>query len=134
VSVIAASPRGRSLRLLSLAHGIVGAFVYRHELREIASRGFVGAAPYRSERAAALWFIGSALPGWLVGRLVDLAADAGDRDAIRLAGVLGLVAGVGGAVLMPPSTLWLQVVVYGRLLRDSRLVVEKRTPGIESVG
>ena len=67
-------------------------------------------------------------------RLVDLAADAGDRDAVRLVGILGLVAGVGGAVLMPPSTLWLQVVVYARLLRDSRLVVEQRARGIESVG
>jgi hypothetical protein len=35
----------------------------------------VGAVPYRSTHAAALWFIGTAMPGWLVGRLVDVATE-----------------------------------------------------------
>jgi hypothetical protein len=122
------------LRVLSLTHGVVGVFVYRREVREIASRGFVGAVPYRSERAAALWFLGAALPGWLLGRLVDVAADAGDRDAVRLVGLLGLAAGFGGAVLMPRSSLWLQPVVCARLIRHAGIIAEQRIPRIESVG
>jgi hypothetical protein len=94
--------------------------VYRRELRDIASNGFVKTVPYRSERAAALWFIGAALPGWLVGRLADVAADAGDTEAVRLAGLMGLAGGVGGAVLMPTSPMWLQAIVCARMVHESR--------------
>jgi uncharacterized protein DUF6463 len=125
---------GRWLRLLSVSHATVGAVVYRKELRDIASRGFVGAAPYRSKRAAALWFIGSAMPGWLVGRLVDVAADAGDEEAVRMVGVLGLAAGVGAAVVMPTSMSWLQVIVCARLIQDSRLLARREIATIHRAG
>jgi hypothetical protein len=115
---------GRWLRALTLAHAGVGIAVYRRELRGIAADGFFGAVPYRSERAAALWFIGSAFPGWLVGHLVDIAATAGDRRSVRLAGLLGMGAGLGGGILMPKSPLWAQAIVYARIVRDSRLVAE----------
>jgi hypothetical protein len=60
--------------------------IYRRELRSVASRRFVATVAHRSEHAAAVWFIGAALPGWLVGRLVDVATQAGDADVLRLAG------------------------------------------------
>lgn len=122
-----AEPPGRWLRALTLAHAGVGIAVYRRELRGIAADGFIGAVPYRSERAAALWFIGSALPGWLVGHLVDIAATAGDWRSVRLAGLLGLSAGLGGGILMPKSPLWVQAIVCARIVRDSRLVAEPDT-------
>jgi hypothetical protein len=117
--VSAAALPGRWLRRLSVAHAVLGVLIYRRELGDIGSRGFVGAVPYRSERAAALWFVGSALPGWLVGRLVDVAAEAGDADAVREAGVLGLAAGLGGAVLMPVSPFLIQVAVCSEIVRRS---------------
>jgi len=113
---------GRWLRVLTLAHAGVGIAVYRRELRGIAADGFFGAVPYRSERAAALWFIGTAFPGWMVGRLIDIAAAAGDQRSVRLAGLLGLSAGLGGGILMPKSPLWIQAIVCARIVRDSRLV------------
>jgi Family of unknown function (DUF6463) len=111
---------GRWLRRFTVGHAALGILVYRRELREIGSRGVVGAVPYRSEHAAALWFIGSALPGWLVGRLADVAAEAGDSDAVRMAGALGLAGALGGAVLMPVSPFWIQAVGCGQMLRESR--------------
>jgi uncharacterized protein DUF6463 len=118
---------GRWLRRLTLAHAGIGVAVYRRELRGIAADGFLGTVPYRSERAAALWFIGTAFPGWMVGHLVDVAATAGDRRAVRLAGLLGLSAGLGGGILMPKSPLWVQAIVCARIVRDSRLVAEPDT-------
>ena len=113
---------GAPLRRLSIAHALLGCLIYRRELHDIASRGFVGAVPYRSRRAAALWFVGSALPGWLVGRLVDATAEAGDAQALRLAGRMGLAAAAGGALLMPASTLWIQAVICTRIVRASRRI------------
>jgi hypothetical protein len=110
---------GAALRRLTVAHAIVGLVVYRRELRGIVREGLVGTVPYRSERAAALWFIGSTLPGWLVGRLVDAAAAAGDRREVQLAGSVGLVAALVGAVAMPVSTFWLQAAVCVRMLRGA---------------
>jgi hypothetical protein len=113
---------GRWLRTLTLAHAGLGAVVYRRELRGIAADGFFGAVPYRSERAAALWFIGSAFPGWLVGHFVDVAAAAGDRRSVRLAGLLGTGAGLGGAILMPTSRMWAQTVVCAHIVHRSRAI------------
>jgi hypothetical protein len=127
VTLAPAEPPGRWLRSLALAHAGIGIAVYRRDLRGIAADGFFGAVPYRSERAAALWFIGSAFPGWLVGHLVDVAATAGDRRSVQLAGLLGLSAGVGGGILMPKSALWMQAVVCARIVRDSRFVAETNT-------
>lgn len=127
MTTASAESPGRWLRALTLAHAGVGIVVYRRELRGIAADGFFGAVPYRSERAAALWFIGSAFPGWLVGHLVDIAATAGDRRSVRLAGLLGLSAGLGGGILMPRSPLWLQAIVCACIVRDSRLVAEPDT-------
>jgi hypothetical protein len=103
-----ASP-GRWLRLLCIGHAAFGAYVYRREAGSIASRGFVGAVRHRSPEAAAVWFVGAAFPGWTIGRLADVAAQAGDRRAVRLAGGLGMAAGIVGGLLMPSPTLWLQV-------------------------
>lgn len=110
---------GKWLRVLTIVHAGLGVLVYRRELREIAADGFFGAVPYRSERAAALWFIGSAFPGWLVGHFVDLASAAGDRRSVRLAGLLGTGAGLGGAVLMPRSLMLVQAVVCARIVRNA---------------
>ena len=116
---------GRWLRGLSLAHAAVGIAVYRRELREIAADRMVGAVPYRSARAAALWFIGSAFPGWLVGHYVDLATEARDRRALRRVGLLGVAAGVGGALAMPRSPMWIQVLVCVGIVRRSRKIGRK---------
>ena len=127
VSVDERASPGRWLRALTISHAGLGVLVYRRELREIAADGFFDAVPYRSERAAALWFIGSAFPGWLVGHFVDVAAEAGDRRSIRLAGLLGLGAGMGGAVLMPRSLMWAQAIVCARIVRESRLITNRNT-------
>jgi hypothetical protein len=119
--VISPGRPGRWLQLFSLGHAALGVVVYRRELLDIASGGFIDTVPYRSRRAAALWFIGAALPGWLVGHLADVAADAGDMEAVRLAGLTGLAGGIGGALLMPTSPLWLQAVVCARMVHESRL-------------
>jgi hypothetical protein len=113
-------PPGRPLQLLTIAHAVLGVVVYRRELREIAADGFLGAVPYRSSRAAALWFIGSAFPGWLVGRLVDVGTEAGDHRTVQLAGALGAAAGLGGAILMPRSPMWVQAIVCARIVQGSR--------------
>lgn len=118
---------GRWLRMLTVAHAGLGIAVYRHELKGIASDRVFGAVPYRSERAAALWFIGSAFPGWLVGHLVDVAAAAGDRRSVRLAGLLGLGAGLGGAAMMPRSPMWAQIVVCADIVRRSRHIADPAT-------
>lgn len=115
-----ASSPGRWLRILNLSHAAIGIVVYRREIREILADGILGSVPSRSERAAAVWFIGSAAPGWLVGHLVDVAAQAGDRQAVRVAGALGLAGGVGRAILTPNAGAALQIVVCARLLSDSR--------------
>ncbi len=115
----AVSP-GRPLRLLNVGHALIGVIVYRRELRSIAAEGIVGAVPSRGERAAALWFIGSAVPGWLVGHLVDVAAQAGERRAVRLAGALGLAGGVARAILTPNAAALAQIAVCARLLNSSR--------------
>lgn len=114
-----ASP-GRWLRMLTVAHAGLGIGIYRRELRDMAARGLFDSVPYRSEHAAALWFIGSAFPGWLVGHFVDVAARAGDRRSVRLAGLLGLGAGAGGAILMPRSLMWAQIVICARIVREAR--------------
>jgi hypothetical protein len=113
---------GKWLRTLTICHAGLGVLVYRHELREIARGGLVGTVPYRSRRAAALWFIGSAFPGWMVGHLVDVAAEAGDWRSVRMAGLLGTGAGAGGAILMPKSLMWVQVVLCAGIVRRSRLL------------
>lgn len=106
--------------MLNVCHAAIGVVVYRRELREIAADGIAGSVPSRGGRAGAMWFIGSALPGWLVGYLVDVAAEAGDRDAVRLAGALGLAGGFGRAIVTPNVAALLQIVVCARLLNDSR--------------
>jgi hypothetical protein len=111
---------GRWLRLLNVSHAAIGVVVYRRELRAIAADGIAGSVPSRGERAAALWFIGSAVPGWLVGHLVDVAAQAGDQRAVRLAGALGLAGGVCRAILTPNAAALLQIAVCARLVNDSR--------------
>lgn len=118
---------GRWLRALTLAHAALGAAVYRHELRAIAAEGLFGTVPYRSDRAAALRFIGSAFPGWLVGRFVDTAIETGDYRSAQLAGVLGTLAGVGGAVLMPHSLSLLQVAICARIVLVSRGLAAEET-------
>jgi hypothetical protein len=110
-----ASP-GRLLRMLNVCHAAIGIVVYRRELGAIAADGIVGSVPSRGERAAAMWFIGSALPGWLVGHLVDVAADAGDEKAVRLAGALGVAGGTARAILAPNAAALLQIAVCVRLL------------------
>ncbi len=108
--------------MLNVCHAAIGVVVYRRELRGIAADGIAGSVPSRGERAAAMWFIGSAAPGWLVGHLVDVAADAGDEKAVRLAGALGLAGGVGRAILTPNAAALLQIAVCARLLNNSRSV------------
>ena len=58
---------------------------------------------------------------------VGIAATAGDRRSVRLAGLLGLSAGLGGGILMPKSPLWMQAIVCARIVRDSRLVAQPDT-------
>jgi hypothetical protein len=121
VSVPAARPAprpGRWLQALCIAHGAIGAVVYRNEIREMATEGF-GSVPYRSERAAALWFVGSAFPGWLVGHFADRSLANGDDRSALLAGGMGTIAGAGSAYLMPRSLGAAQVVICANIIREA---------------
>jgi hypothetical protein len=113
---------GRWLRWLAVAHAAFGVAVYRRELGEIAADGMIGAVPHHSDRAAALWFIGSAFPGWLVGQYVDLAAATGDWRAVRRAGLLGTGAGLAGALAMPRSPMWIQVLICAQIVHGSKQI------------
>jgi uncharacterized protein DUF6463 len=119
---------GRWLRRLTAVHAAIGLLMYRREVREIVRRRFVSSVPYRSEHAAALWFIGSAIPGWTIAHLVDEAAEAGNQKAVKTAGVLGLTAAVGGAIMMPASTFWLQAIACARMLRRGSERTARRPP------
>ncbi len=95
----------------------------------------VATVRHRSPRAAALWFIGAAIPGWLVDRLADVAAAGEDRETVRRIGATGLCAAVAGAVLMPRSIFWLQALICARIIAVAAERPEPwLTPGSEPTG
>jgi hypothetical protein len=108
---------GNLLRLLAIAHTLVGVAFYRDELRSIGRDGLVAAVPYRGPRSTAFWFLVASPLVWALGILVDSAEQAGDRAALRRAHGLSLIAAALAIVCMPVSGFWGWLLISARGLR-----------------
>jgi hypothetical protein len=97
---------GRLLRWLGAMHAVVGAIVYRGELRAIARDGVVAAVSYRGPKATAFWFLVPSPLIWLVGRLLSDAERAGDSRALRDVSLVSAVSAAVAILCMPFSGFW----------------------------
>ena len=116
--VLRRSP-GWWLQGLGVAHGVVGAVLYRQPLTEIARDRIVGSVPDLGDRATAFWFMAVAPTLWLGGRLLRSAESVGDFAAQRTAGGVLAVTGVVGSAVMPISGFWAVAAVGISSLRRS---------------
>lgn len=108
---------GVLLRLLAVAHALVGLAFYRRELRAIARSGVFAAVPYRGSRSTAFWFLVPSPLVWVIGRLVADAERAGDWPAVRAAHRVSLVSAALAVVCMPASGFWGWLAISARGLR-----------------
>lgn len=108
------------LQTLALAHGGIGAVVYREPLGDIARDRVIGSVPEWGDRSTAFWFLAAAPALWLGGRLLRSAESADDRDAQRAAGALLVAVGTIGSASMPRSGFYGVVVVGLAALRRGR--------------
>jgi hypothetical protein len=111
---------GRLLSLLALVHAMVGAIFYRRELRAIARDGIVGEVPYRGPKATAFWFLVPSATIWQTGSLMSRAEESGDAEALRNAGLIGLVSAAIAIVCMPVSGFWGWLAISARGLLQAR--------------
>ncbi|MGW8378237.1 DUF6463 family protein [Streptomyces sp. ODS28] len=111
---------GRWLQVVGLAHGALGAVVYRDVFADMARGGLVDSVPERGDRAAAFWFVAAAPALWLGGRLLRSAERHGDLAAQRSAGAVLTAIGTAGTAAMPKSGFPSLVAIGGVLLYRSR--------------
>jgi Family of unknown function (DUF6463) len=111
---------GRLLQVLAVIHTVVGSFIYRPELRDIAARRFVGAAGYRGGRASAFWFLVPSPLLWIIGDLLHRAERDGDIAARRRSNSIGLGAAVAATMALPRSGFWGWIVISVRGLIRAR--------------
>ena len=111
---------GRLLQLVALAHTVVGAAFYRDELLAIGHDGVAGAVPYRGPNATAFWILVPSPLLWILGRLLNRAEEAGDKEALRSASRLGLASALLACLCLPISGFWAWVAISLRGLRDAR--------------
>ncbi|MDJ1135293.1 DUF6463 family protein [Streptomyces iconiensis] len=107
---------GRWVQITALAHGTIGAVLYRDVLAETVRAG-VGSVPERGDRAAAFWFMAATPALWLGGRLLRSAEENGDVPAQRAAGTVLTGIGAVGAAAMPTSGFWALAGIGGVVLR-----------------
>ncbi|MFI7291012.1 DUF6463 family protein [Streptomyces anulatus] len=107
---------GRWLQVVGIAHGAIGAVIYRDVLADMG-RDVVDSVPERGDRAAAFWFMAAAPTLWLGGRLLRSAEEHDDIPAQRAAGIALAAVGVVGTVAMPKSGFPSLVGIGGVLLR-----------------
>ncbi|MZG02143.1 DUF6463 family protein [Streptomyces sp. SID5614] len=110
---------GRLLQVVGIAHGAIGAVIYRDVFVGIGRGPVVGSVPDRGDRAAAFWFMAAAPTLWLGGRLLRSAEEHGDLPAQRAAGAVLAAVGAVGTVAMPKSGFPSLVGIGGVLLRRS---------------
>lgn len=113
---------GRLLQAIAVGHAVVGATVYRRELRELARRGLLGTISVRGDGATAFWFLVPAPLLFEAGRLLERSEQVGDAAALGEASWLGLGLGLAGAACMPISGFWGLAAVSLRGLRRARLL------------
>jgi uncharacterized protein DUF6463 len=111
---------GLLLRLLALAHLVVGAGFYRRELRSIGRDGIVAGVPYRGPKATAFWFLVPSAAIWQAGSLMSRAEDADDARALRNASGIGAVSAGIAIVCLPVSGFWVWLAISARGLRQAR--------------
>ena len=111
---------GRLLSAMGVAHGLVGAVLYRRELRSIADDGVIGAVPYRGPEAAAFWFLTASPLMWIYGRLVSAAERRGDSAALRQAHRAGLASSIVCTACLPVSGFWGWILLSLRGLHELR--------------
>ena len=119
---------GRLLRLLALAHALVGVLVYRGELVEIAREGVVATVPYKGARASAFWFMMSSPLLWILAGLLHRAERAGDAQALRATSRASLASAVVAVACLPFSGFWGWLAISLRGLRDARVMAAYSTP------
>jgi hypothetical protein len=112
---------GHQLRLLAVAHALVGIVFYRRELRSIRRKGVVGAVPYWGGESTAFWFLVPSPLVWVIGCLVGDAETAGDWRAVRRAHRVSLLSAAVAVACMPVSGFWGWLAISARgLARASR--------------
>ena len=111
---------GRLLQMVGLAHSLVGATIYRDELRMIGRDGVAAAIPYRGPKATAFWFLLPSALIWIIGQLLNAAEEAGDARAVRSASRLGLASAIVATICIPVSGFWAWLFISLRGLREAR--------------
>ncbi len=98
---------GRWILAVGVIHTLLGAWLFRRPLGDIARDGFWNAVDPYPGRPLAFWFVFGGLTTLLLGALIDwLEAQRPERLPAFLGwGLLGL--GLAAAVLMPVSGGWL---------------------------
>ncbi|WP_369178997.1 DUF6463 family protein [Streptomyces mutabilis] len=108
---------GRQIQFVGLAHGAMGAVIYRDVLADIARGSLLGSVPDRGDRAAAFWFLAAAPALWMGGRLLRSAEEHEDVPAQRAAGAVLTAVGVTGTALMPKGGFPALAAIGGLVLR-----------------
>lgn len=94
---------GRWLQIIGVAHGAIGAVLYRDALGAIGRDKVVATVPDHGDRATAFWFMMAAPAMWVGGRLLCSAEESGDLPAQRTAGTVLALTGLTGTAAMPKS-------------------------------
>lgn len=110
---------GRWLQAVGLAHGAIGAVVYRDVLAGMARGNPFGSVPERGDRATAFWFVAAAPALWMGGRLLRSAEEHQDLPAQRAAGAVLTAVGLAGTAAMPKGGFPALAGIGGLLLRRS---------------
>ncbi|MBX4174553.1 DUF6463 family protein [Streptomyces geysiriensis] len=108
---------GRQLQFVGLAHGAVGAVVYRDVLADLARGNPLGSVPDRGDRATAFWFLAAAPALWMGGRLLRSAEEHRDVPAQRADGGQHGAGGVAGTAVMPKGGFPALAAIGGLVLR-----------------
>jgi hypothetical protein len=108
---------GRLLQLVGVGHTLVGAAIYRRELKAIGRDRVVAAVPYRGPKSTAFWFMVPSALIWIIGGLVNRAEQAGDAQALREAHGLSLASATLATACVPVSGFWAWIAISLRGLR-----------------
>jgi hypothetical protein len=111
---------GRLLQLVGAGHALVGAVVYRGELKEIGRDRVLAAIPYRGPKATAFWFMVPSALIWIIGGLVNRAERADDAEALREAHRVSLASAILATICVPVSGFWAWIAISLRGLHDAR--------------
>jgi hypothetical protein len=111
---------GALLRVLALAHAIVGVGIYHRELRSISGSRIFAGVPYRGPKATAFWFLVPSPLVWIIGRLISDAEHAERWGAVRAAHRISLISAAAAIVCMPISGFWGWLAISARGLGRSR--------------